>query len=108
MALIVVFCHLRMRHCDKVENILKGSLDSFPITFTCSENSNFGRESLLEMERQNIAGHCQQTFENKKFVDISQQCFALLPQVNFPANNLDFLLKVMGSNPGYLLKSFLL
>ena len=34
--------------------------------------------------RQNIAGHCQQTFENKKNVDITQQCFALLPQVNFP------------------------
>ena len=24
------------------------------------------------------------TFENKKFVDITQQCFALLPQVNCP------------------------
>ena len=35
-------------------------------------------------------GHCQQIFENKKFVDITQQCFALLPQVNFPANNLNF------------------
>ena len=32
----------------------------------------------------------EQTFENKKFVDITQQCFALLPQVNFPANNLNF------------------
>ena len=34
--------------------------------------------------------HCQQTFESKKFADITQQCFALLPQVNFPANNLNF------------------
>ena len=33
---------------------------------------------------------CQQTFESKKFVDITQQCFALLPQVNFTANNLNF------------------
>ena len=38
----------------------------------------------------NIAGRCQQTFENKKFVGITQQCFALLPQLNFPANNLNF------------------
>ena len=37
-------------------------------------------------KRQNIAGCCQQTFENKKFVDITQQCFALLLQVNFSAN----------------------
>ena len=30
------------------------------------------------------------SFENKKFVDITQQCFALLPQANFPANDLNF------------------
>ena len=42
------------------------------------------------MIRQNIAGWCQQTFCFQKFVDITQQCFALLPQVNFPANNLNF------------------
>ena len=61
-----------------------------PITFTISENSNYGGESLLEVWRQNFAGHCQQSFENKKFVDITQQCFALLPLVNLPPNNLNF------------------
>jgi len=30
------------------------------------------------------------TFCFQKFVDITQQCFALLPQVNFPAKNLNF------------------
>ena len=54
------------------------------------EKSNCGRESLHEVQRQNIARHCQQTFENKKFLN-TQQCFALLHQVNFPANNLNFL-----------------
>ena len=34
--------------------------------------------------------HCQQTFEKKKFVDITQQCFAFTPQANFPAHNLNF------------------
>ena len=53
---------------------------------------------------QNISGHCQQTVDNKKFVDIDQQRFALLPQVDFPASSLNF----HWSNPGYLLKSFLL
>ena len=38
----------------------------------------------------NNAGRSQQSFENKKFVDIPQQCFALLPRVNFPAHNLNF------------------
>ena len=37
-----------------------------------------------------LDGHCQQTFEYKKFIDINQQCFALFPQVNFPTNNLNF------------------
>ena len=73
----------------KVEKILKGSLDLIPSPLH-GENSNYCRESLLEVYRQIIAGGCQQTFENKKFVDITQQCFALLPQVNFPANNLNF------------------
>ena len=39
---------------------------------------------------QNIAGHCQQAFENKMFDDITQQCSALLPRVNFTVNNLNF------------------
>ena len=30
-----------------------------------------------------IAGCCQQTFKNIEFVDITQQCFALLPKANF-------------------------
>jgi hypothetical protein len=55
-------------------NIFKLAKD--PITFTFSENSN-GKESLLEVQGQNIAGHCQQNFENKKIVNITQQCFAL-------------------------------
>ena len=51
-----------------------------PITLTVSENSNYWRKSLLEVIRQNIAVRCQKTFENKKFVEITQQCFALLLQ----------------------------
>ena len=68
-----------------------------PITFIFSDNSNYGRENFLEVWRQNIAVSCQQTFE-------------LLPQVNFPANDLNYHWKekVMGLNPGYLLQSFLL
>ena len=58
-----------------------------------SANSNYCRESLLEVRRQNIAGHCQETFKYKKFVDITEQCFDLLHQVNFPDNNLNFQLR---------------
>ena len=64
----------------KVEKILKGSLDSIP-----SPSPSVKIQFMV-----GIAGHCQQTFGNKKFVYITQQCFALLPQVNFPDNNLNF------------------
>ena len=39
---------------------------------------------------QNIAGRYRQAFQNKKFDDITQQCFSFLPQVNLPASNLSF------------------
>ena len=57
---------------DKVEKILKGSLDLIPSPSPC-ENSNYGREKLLEV-----------------------YCWAKTK------------VKVMGLNPGYLLKSLLL
>ena len=60
------------------------------ITFTFSENSNYWRESLLEVIGQNIAGWCQQTFCFQKFVENTQQCFAFTPQGNFTAHNLNF------------------
>ena len=40
------------------------------------------RKTTLCYIGQNIAGWCQQTFENK--------CFAFTPQANFPAHNLNF------------------
>ena len=64
----------------KVEKILKGSLDSIPSPSPSVKIQIMGWKVCFY----------QQSFENKKFVDITQQCFALLPQVIFPANNLNF------------------
>ena len=66
----------------KVEKIRKGSLDLFLSPSPFSENSNYGRESLLAWALSVV--------ENKKFVDITLQCFALLPHVKFPANSLNY------------------
>ena len=55
-----------------------------PITFTFSENSNYWRESVLEVIRQKIARWCQQTCCFQKFVDNAQQCFALHLKQTFP------------------------
>jgi hypothetical protein len=60
---------------SKEEKILKGSLDSIPspsVKIQIMDSSRFRGKTLLG--------------ENKKFVDITQQCFASLPQVNFPGN----------------------
>ena len=91
----------------KVEKIWEDSLDSIPSPSV--KNSNYWRESLLDVIRQNIAGWLQQTFCFQKFVDNAQPCFAFTTQVNFPSHNLNFhwKVKVMESDPGYLLKFFL-
>ena len=65
---------------DKVEKISKGSLDSIP-SLSVKIQIMGGKFCLRSKGK---------TFENKKFVDITRQCFALLPQVDFPANNLNF------------------
>ena len=39
---------------------------------------------------QNIVGWCQQTFCFQKFIYNAQQCFAFIPQANFPTKNLNF------------------
>ena len=51
---------------------------------------NYLKISNFEKAKKQQLFYFQQTFENKKFVDITQQCFALLPQGNFPTNNLNF------------------
>ena len=56
---------------------------------------------------QNIAGCCQQIFDNKKFVDITQQSFASSPTF-FQKFEVSLKVKVMELNPGDLLKSFLI
>ena len=74
----------------KVENILKASLALIPSPSPSVKIQIMGGKVCLMSKRQNVAGRCQQTFENKEFVDITHQCFSLLPQVKFPANYLNF------------------
>ena len=64
----------------KVEKFWKGILDSIP-------------SPSLSVTIQIMGGKvCKELLGivNKKFVDITQQCFALLLQVNFLANDLNF------------------
>ena len=81
---------------DKVEKILKGSLDSI-LSLPSVKIQIMGGKFAWGVKAKHC---CQQTFDNQKFVDITQQCFALLPQVNFLDEYFEFSLKVkvMGSN----------
>ena len=69
-----------------VEKILKGSLDLIPSPSV--QIQIMGGKVCLRCKVKNIAGWCEQNFDNKKFVDITQHSFALLSQVNYPANDL--------------------
>ena len=61
--------------------ILQGmSIEFDSIALIFSKNSNF-----LRFKGKTLLG-----VENKKFVDIAQQCFAFKPQANFPVHNLSF------------------
>ena len=68
----------------KVEKTLKGSLDLIPSPSLLVKIQIMSGKVCLRCKGKTLLG-----IENKKLVDITLQCFALLPQVNFPANSLN-------------------
>ena len=96
---------IQVKNFFKVEKILKGSLDS--ITFTFSENSNYGQENLLCIcKGKTLLGVVNKRLKIKILLTIPCNVLPLLPK---PRPHFEFSLKmkVMGLNAGYLLKSFL-
>ena len=85
MYYVTVTLYLELRLQIKVENILKGRLDSIPSPSTSVKIQII--HGKVTLQRQNIAGRCQQTFCFQKF---AQQCFAFTSQANFPDYNLNF------------------
>ena len=74
----------------KVEKILKGSLESITSPSPSMKIQSMGRKVCLRCKGKTLLGVANKHMKIKKFVDTTQQCFALLPQVNFPDNNLNF------------------
>jgi len=72
----------------KVEKILKGSLDSIPSPSPSVKNQIIGRKVCLRCKCKTLLGIVNKLLKAKSL--LTQQCFALLPQVNFPANSLNF------------------
>ena len=74
----------------KVENILKDNLDSIPSPSPSVKIQIMCWKSCFRCKDKTLLGVVDKFLKTKKFVDITQQCLALLHQVNFPANNFDF------------------
>ena len=70
--------YIIVSNSSEVEKILKGSLDfiSSPSSSVKTQIS-MGRKVCLRCKGKTLLGvvNNEQTFENKKFVDITQQCF---------------------------------
>ena len=64
---------------------------------------NFCTEAFLQKFLYSIV---QKISVKSRWINLKLPCY--ISQVNFPVNNFKFSLKVMWSNPGYLLDSFLL
>jgi hypothetical protein len=62
-------------YVSKVDNILKGSLYSIPSPSTSMKIQIMDGKVCLRCKGKTFLGFVKQTFENKKFVDISQQFF---------------------------------
>ena len=78
-----------LKYIGKVEIFLKVSLDSIPSLSV--KIQIMSRKVSLRCKEKTVPGVVN-------FGDITQQCFALLPQVNFPENNLNFLRRGRGWN----------
>ena len=71
----------------KVENILKGSLDL--IHSPSDKIQIMGGKVCLLCKGKTLLGIFNKLLKTK-FINITQQCFASLPQLNSPANILNF------------------
>ena len=74
----------------KVEKILKGSLDSILSPSPSVKIQIMGKKTSLRCKGETLLGVVNKLLITKMFFDVTQQCFALLLQVNFPANYLNF------------------
>ena len=72
----------------KTENILKDSRDSIPSPLV--KIQIMGGKVCMRRKGKTLLCIVNIFFCFQKFVYITQECFELLPQVNFPTNNLNF------------------
>ena len=74
----------------KAEKISKGSLDSDTSPSPSLKIQSLGGKVCLKYKGKTLLGLVNKLFVFKSLFDITQQYFVLLPQVNLPANYLNF------------------
>ena len=74
----------------KILEVLKGSLDLIPSPSSSVKIQIVGGKICLKCKGKTLLGDVSNFFLFSKFFYNAQQCFALLPQVNSPAQNLNF------------------
>ena len=89
----------------KVENILRGSLDSIPSPSPSVKIQILGGKVCLRCKGKTLLGVVNKLLKIKKFVDRAQLTLAHLKQIFPPIFWIFLKLKVMGWNAGYLLKN---
>ena len=78
-------------HNIKVEKILKGSLDSISSPLHSVKIQIVGRKVCLRCKGKILLGIVNKLLKTNTFVDITQQCFALLPYLStLSRHNLNF------------------
>ena len=70
----------------KVEKSFKGSLDLILSTSPSVKIQIMSGKVCLRCKGKTLQGVVNKLLKTKKVVEITQQCFALLPQVNFPTH----------------------
>ena len=94
---------------SKVEKFLKGSLDSIPSPSPSVKIQIMGRKVCLRCKGKTLLGVVNKLFVFKSLLTTHSNVLHLhLRQIFPPIFEFSLKVKVMGSNPGYLLKKILL
>ena len=98
---------MNIQHFGKVKSVLKGSLDLIPSPSPSVKIQIMGRKVCLRCKGKTLLGVVNKLLKQKKCLH-HPALFCLITSSKLSTQQFEFSLKVIGSNPGYLLKSSLL
>ena len=79
-----------VNYIGKVEKLLKDSLESIPSPSPSVKIQIVGGKVCFRCKSKTLLGIVNKLLKTKSLLTSSSNVFALIPEVNFPANNLNF------------------